>query len=496
MKARTACTQFTLTILLLALLVSLSAAVLAQTATFTNPIVRSRTAPDPWMVYKDGFYYFTFTAGNRIEIWKSATITDIDRGTKVTVWRAPASGPQCCNIWAPELHFINGRWYIYYAADNGNDINHRMYVLESTGTDAQGTYLDKGKIYAPSDRWAIDGSVLQQPDSSLFFIWSGWAGARQGPQNIYIALMSNPWTISGERTLISAPVNYWETVGWAVNEGPTALQKDGKVFIVYSASGVSTADYCLGTLTNTGGNVLDPSSWVKSPGCVFAKADSVFGPGHSSFVKSPDQTEDWMFYHARDTAFRSWEGRTARAQKFTWNADGTPDFGRPVSISVAWPVPSGESTAVPPPPPTPTPTPTPGPTPIPTPELLTEANTERAIALDSVTWVRDPFPLIPAHNFSPDQRTRVMFFALHLDLQPGEDTSSVTAQAEDSQHSIYPLAVEYVGKVPGFDWLTQIIVRLPKETENVGDVRVSINALGMTSNRAVIAIRPLVNIPP
>lgn len=302
----------------------------AQPVSPANPIVRSRDTADPWMIYKEGFYYFTFTAGNRIEIWKSATIAGIDRGTKVTIWRAPNSGPLCCNVWAPELHFINGKWYVYFAADDGRDASHRMYVLESVGGDPQGAYTLKGKIAAATDRWAIDGSVLEKTDGTLYFIWSGWAALAQGPQNIYIAPMKNPWTISGERTLISTPVNFWERHGWAVNEGPVALQKGGKTFIVFSASGGSTTNYCLGMLTNTDGNFLRPDSWQKSPGCVFEGTDKVFGPGHNSFVQSPDMTEDWIIYHAKDTSSESWTGRTARAQKFTWRADGTPDFGRPV----------------------------------------------------------------------------------------------------------------------------------------------------------------------
>jgi GH43 family beta-xylosidase len=287
------------------------------------------------MIYKDGFYYFTFTAGNRIEVWKSATIIGIDRGTKVTVWRAPSSGPQCCNVWAPELHFISGKWYIYFAADDGMDVNHRMYVLESVGSDPQGDYSAKGKISAAADRWAIDGSVLQKTDGTLYFIWSGWAALEPGSQNIYIAPMKNPWTIGGQRTLISAPVNSWERHGWAVNEGPVALQKGGNTFIVFSASGGSTPDYCLGMLTNTDGNLLAPASWQKSAGCVFQGTDTVFGPGHNSFVKSPDMTEDWIIYHARNTSTQTWAGRTARAQKFTWRADGTPDFGKPSALQAA-----------------------------------------------------------------------------------------------------------------------------------------------------------------
>ncbi|HEX8710190.1 MAG TPA: glycoside hydrolase family 43 protein [Pyrinomonadaceae bacterium] len=474
MSAKILNTRFITVVLFLAFLVSSCPAALAQSATFTNPIVKSRDAADPWMVYRDGYYYFTFTAGNRIEVWKSPTITGIEQGTKVTVWQAPSFGPQCCNIWAPELHFIGGKWYIYYAADDSNDAHHRMYVLESTGTDPQGAYLDKGKISALTDRWAIDGSVLQKPDGSLYFIWSGWANLNPGPQNIYIAPMSNPWTISGERTLISAPVNPWENVGWAVNEGPVALQRGGKVFIVYSASGGSTADYCLGMLTNTDGNLLAPGSWQKSQGCVFAKTDTVYGPGHNSFVKSPDQTEDWIIYHARDTPFQTWEGRTARAQKFTWLADGTPRFGVPSATNISLPTPSGEVKQ----------------TPAPAPVLLTEEGSGRAAALDSVTWMREPFLLLTSHNFSLDQRARFMLFARNVELQPGESASVITAEGEDSAHRIFPLSIEYVGKVSGLDWLTQIIIKLPDGMNSAGEMQVSIKMRGTPSNKVLISVSP------
>jgi hypothetical protein len=123
------------------------------------------------------------------------------------------------------------------------------------------------------------------------------------------------------------------------------------------------------------------------------------------------------------------------------------------------------------------------------PTLLTEENTNRAIALDSVTFIRDPFPLTTVNNFSLDQRTRITLFALGLELLPGEDISVVTAQAEDAGQRIYPLKVEYVGKVPGFDWLTQVVIRLPDDFLNAGNFLVSVNLRGAVSNKVVIGIR-------
>jgi uncharacterized protein (TIGR03437 family) len=127
---------------------------------------------------------------------------------------------------------------------------------------------------------------------------------------------------------------------------------------------------------------------------------------------------------------------------------------------------------------------------LPAPKLLTEENTERAIALESVTLTRDSFPLSSTHNFSSDGRTRIMLFATDVELGQGEDVSSVTAQAEDSRQKTYPLTVEYVGKVPNLDRLVQLVIKLPAEVESAGDVWVSINVRGVVSNRVLISVKP------
>ena len=239
-------------------------AVPASAQTFYNPIVAA--GQDPSIAQYNGYYYLTQSTGISIEVTKSRTLTGLASGTKVTVWTRPSTtGPLCCNVWAPELLFLNGRFYIYFTADDGNNDNHRMYVLESTTQDPQGSYVYKGKITPPTDRWGIDGTVLQL-GTSLYYLWSGWDGFTNVQQNIYIAPMSNPYTVSGERVLISAPLNRWERVGGPpyVNEGPQVLRRNGKVFIVYSASGSWTNDYCLGMLTaSETSNLLAPSSWTK-----------------------------------------------------------------------------------------------------------------------------------------------------------------------------------------------------------------------------------------
>lgn len=317
---------------------------------FTNPIVRSRSAADPWLTYQNGYYYFTFTSGRSVEVWRSPTITGLDSGKKVTIWRAPKTGPNTDDVWAPEIHFLNGRWYVYYTATNGPgaDANRRQFVLEATTADPQGPYRDLGHLVVPqADEYAIDGTVFQARRGALFFLWSGREKSAGGAQNLYIAPMISPSKISGPRVKLSTPTFAWEKHGWAVNEGPEAIQHNGKTFIVYSASGGTTPNYCLGMLTNTDGNLLRTDSWSKSAVPVFAQYKgpdgAVYTPGHNGFCKSPDGREDWIVYHGKNNTDGTWGGRTARAQRFTWNRDDTPHFGHPIPPGVPLPLPGGES---------------------------------------------------------------------------------------------------------------------------------------------------------
>jgi len=127
----------------------------------------------------------------------------------------------------------------------------------------------------------------------------------------------------------------------------------------------------------------------------------------------------------------------------------------------------------------------------PAPTLLTEENSQRAIALDSVTRVRDPLPVVALNNFMQgrDPRTRVALFGINLDLMPGENATAVTAQARDSRSRNYSWNVEFVGKIPTLDWLTQVIVRLPDELANAGDVWISVKLHGQTSNEVLFGVK-------
>jgi GH43 family beta-xylosidase len=319
---------------------------------FNNPLLETDGA-DPWMLYHDGNYYLTATQWSSIRMWKSPTVAGLATVEPVTIWSDP-NPARCCNVWAPEFHLLDGpngpRWYVYYSAGTDGTLdNQRTHVLESSGTDPLGPYTYKGRIFDPQhDTWAIDGSILKMPDRKLYFLFSAWEGPNQ---NMYIAPMSDPWTISGSRVLLSSPTYDWEKKLANVNEGPEALQRDGKIFIIYSASACWGPDYKLGMLTYTGGDVLKTSSWVKSPTPVFQRSDAngVFAPGHNGFFTSPDGKEHWIVYHANSSATDGCTGvRTTRVQKFTWNEDGTPNFGPPVALDTRITPPSGERGAPPP----------------------------------------------------------------------------------------------------------------------------------------------------
>ena len=315
-------------------------------ATFTNPLLAS--GPDPWVYQKDGTYYFLSTSGGDVRIRKTPKRSELATGSIVIAWK-PTNAANSHDVWAPELHFLDGKWYIYFTAGPGNCCGgQRLWVLENASADpTQGTWTEKGRIYSPTaDFWAIDGTVFEQ-GGKRYMLWSGNSSSTNDTQRIYISEMSNPWTLTGPRVELSSPQYAWEKFGPVpVNEGPEIIQHGGKTFLIYSASHCFTDSYALGMLSmSSSGNPLDASAWTKADMPVFTSnaAGGAYGPGHNGFFKSKDGSEDWLIYHANNLVGQGCgDSRNPRMQKFTWNADGSPNFGSPLAINVAQPRPAGE----------------------------------------------------------------------------------------------------------------------------------------------------------
>lgn len=320
--------------------------------TFTNPLLEY--GADPYSTYYNGYYYYTHTMQDRLVLFKTKNLADLKNAEKKTIWIAPKNTEYAAEIWAPEFHFINGKWYVYFAADNGSNNTHRMYVLENNSKNPmEGEWVFKGKIAAKTDKWAIDGNVFTYK-KQLYMIWSGWEGDTNGQQNIYIAKMKSPTEIDGDRVRISSPTNPWELDGALhddvnpaqvnVNEGPQFLANKKKAFIVFSASGCWTDNYSLGLLTFTGkDNLLDPLAWVKSEKPILQQSDKtkVYAPGHNSFFKSPNGKEDWILYHANSNPGEGCgQQRSPRMQQIKWDKNGNPVIGDPISEGTVLAIPA------------------------------------------------------------------------------------------------------------------------------------------------------------
>lgn len=314
----------------------------ASASGFYNPIVDNYA--DPWVTQWRGRYYFTATTGSNITIWSGKRLIDVGTSQPTIIWSPSGAEANFQDVWSPELDHFGHHWYIYFAADqNGVNATHRDFVLKSSGNNPMGPYRFVGEIHDRANQWMIDPNVLQY-DGKKYFIWSGWLSPKNQVQRLFIAPMRSPTAIDGPGVVISSPTYTWENSVSPIDEGPVSITHKGHTFIVFSANASWTNSYCLGLLTLKGSNPLNPGDWVKRPTPVFATANGVFGPGRASFVTTGNGTQWWMVYNAARYDDGGWD-RTIRAQPFTWNTNGTPDFGEPLPLNhrVSWP--KGEANA-------------------------------------------------------------------------------------------------------------------------------------------------------
>ena len=311
---------------------------------YLNPIVTQRADP---FIYKhsDGWYYFTASVPeyDRIEIRKSKTLQGLKDAEGITVWKKHNEGEMSNLIWAPEIHYFNEKWYIYFAAAPDKEIyndafKHRMYVLENENADPlKGQWTEKGQLVTDHESFSLDATAFIHK-GKMYYVWAQQdiEISPKSHSNIYIAEMENPWTLKTKPVLLTKPEYDWETKIFWVNEGPAILKKNGKIFLTYSAS-ATDENYCMGMLTaDEDADLLNSKSWTKSKEPVFRTSydNGQYGPGHNSFTVSEDGKDDILVYHARNYTEIKGDplydpNRHTRVEVIKWNADGTPDFGVP-----------------------------------------------------------------------------------------------------------------------------------------------------------------------
>lgn len=275
---------------------------------YNTPFIIQRA--DPYVCrHTDGTYYFTASVPeyDRIVLRHSATLLGLKEAKEATVWQKHSEGPMGAHIWAPELHYLEGKWYLYFAAGDVEDKwKIRPYVLECESDDPlAGPWKELGKMKAADEdefsfqAFSLDATVFENKGQH-YFVWAEKTGVGKGISNLYIARMASPDRLETVQVLLTTPDYDWERVGFWVNEGPAVIKHGGMIYLTFSASATG-ACYCMGMLSaSKEADLLDPQSWKKERLPV-VKTDAekgIYGPGHNSFT-TDEQGNDICVFHAR-----------------------------------------------------------------------------------------------------------------------------------------------------------------------------------------------------
>ena len=231
---------------------------------YNEPWILQRA--DPYVYrHTDGNYYFTASVPeyDRIVLRRSKNLAGLKDAEEVTVWEKHKEGIMSEHIWAPELHYLDGKWYIYFAGGDKDDIwAIRPYVLECADADPlTGAWTEKGKMgRADEDEFSfeafsLDATVFENKGKH-YYVWAEKVGVGKQISNLYIGEME---------------------------------------------TGIA---YCMGMLTaDENADLLDPKSWTKERCPVLCTDESkdIYGPGHNSFTVD-EEGNPIMVYHARTEA--------------------------------------------------------------------------------------------------------------------------------------------------------------------------------------------------
>ena len=299
-----------------------------------NPIVLQRA--DPWLVRdeKTGCYTFIGTSPkfDEIELRQACRLNDLKLAEPKVIWHKNEKGPMSTNIWAPELHKVDGSWYIHFAAgDVEKPFSIRMYVLKNDSKNPMnGQWQEMGQLKTHLDSFSLDATTFSHK-GKRYLVWAQQNQPATYNSALWIAQMDSPTSIKEPIVAISEPTLDWEVQGYKVNEGAAVMVREGKVLLTYSASATDHR-YAMGLLwADADADLLDPASWHKKPQPIFASNEKVgrFGPGHNSFVKAEDGVTDLLIYHSRD--YKELKGtpltdpnRHARARIIKWDDQGFP----------------------------------------------------------------------------------------------------------------------------------------------------------------------------
>jgi len=297
-----------------------------QSPALMNPVIPN--AADPFITRSGNQYLLLATHENTITIWSGTSLASLPQNPKI-VWKPSDAMKQ---VWSPTLWRMQGSWWIYFTAEYPGG-KHGIYVLQSKTDDPLGGYTLRGLL--PLEKTAIDPSILHIRDVTYLMYVDvdpkGWNA-------VWITSLKDPMSPVGDGRQLIFPDMPWErgaetTHNYPVAEGPTALYRAGKTFIVYSGSDTGTHVYCLGLVTYRGiGDPMLTENWEKSgPVFSYSAEHGVYGPGRGAFTTSPDGKQDWLVYHAKSVKEYTYAGRSVRMQPFTWTADSKPNFGVPVA---------------------------------------------------------------------------------------------------------------------------------------------------------------------
>ena len=332
--------------------------------TFINPLGNGQ---DPFSTYIDGYYYHIQAKHGgsqaRLEMIRSTSFIDYKTEGFKTIYTFPNYSTQawnCNEIWGPFpiMKWSDGHYYIYYAADDGDNNNHREGVLRSKTTDPMGEYEDLGMINTSDSevnenptvqntRWAIGATTFQDDNGDYYLVWSGWRGINEGfPQCSYIAKIHSPTQI-GARVELSYPTEDWEGVKerTPLQEGQAVFKVNGRYIMLYSANASWAGRYRLGMLVyeeKYEGGFLNADNWVKVKSPLFETSECVESPGGPCILPSNDGKEWWLLYHCSRWTGSGWT-RYVCAKPIRFDDEGLPVLDDPLPFYVPMRTPSGDN---------------------------------------------------------------------------------------------------------------------------------------------------------